>query len=106
MAQVHGVHGMETVETFLVNIYLPNKVAITNARVTLGQQLPDADILIGMDVICRGDFAVTNAGGITKFSYRNPSIEHIDYTAEAAALREANSQPQNRAARRRAKFGR
>lgn len=41
-----------------------------------------ADILIGMDVINRGDFAVTNVGGITKFSFRVPSEAHIDFVED------------------------
>ena len=32
------------------------------------------------DIINTGDFAVTNLGGITKdFSFRFPSLEHIDF---------------------------
>ncbi|MCL4553079.1 MAG: retroviral-like aspartic protease family protein [Candidatus Marsarchaeota archaeon] len=78
MAQVHGVHGMQQVETYLVNIHLPNKVAVSGVRVTKGQ-LPGADVLIGMDVISMGDFAVTNLGGITQFSFRIPSQVHVDF---------------------------
>jgi uncharacterized protein YecA (UPF0149 family) len=37
------------------------------------------DVLIGMDIICSGDFAVTNKGGKTVFSYRYPSISPIDF---------------------------
>lgn len=66
MAQVHGVHGPSIEEVFLVNIYLLNNVAFSSIRVTRGGFL-GADILIGMDIINQGDFAVTNKGGITKF---------------------------------------
>lgn len=58
-------------ETYLVNVYLPNKVAMPEVRVTKGD-LRGADILIGMSIIGEGDFAVTNKGGITKFSFRIP----------------------------------
>jgi len=81
MTQVHGVHGVSASETFLVNIFLPNKVAFSGVRVTKGDIL-DADILIGMDVINQGDFAVTNHNGITKFSFRIPSKLHIDFVQE------------------------
>ena len=111
MAQVHGVHGVATTDTFLVNLFLPNKVIFSGVRVTKGD-IGDADILIGMDIISQGDFAVTNEGGITKFSFRTPSIKHIDYVEEA----KANSRLQtpkppeapvpSRADRRRARFGR
>lgn len=89
MAQVHGVHGASIEEVFLVNIYLPNGVACSSIRVTKGSFL-GADILIGMDVINQGDFAVTNKGGITKFSFRYPSEVHTDFVEEhnKALLRE------------------
>lgn len=45
----------------------------------------DADILIGMDIITLGDFAVTNYEGVTKLSFRVPSQRHIDFVEEAAA---------------------
>jgi hypothetical protein len=38
--------------------------------------------IIGMDIICRGDFAITNCGGQTWMSYRYPSIRSIDYVEE------------------------
>ena len=82
MAQVHGVHGVSTAEVYLVNIYLPNNVAFAGVHVTKGANLPGAQILIGMDVISQGDFAVTNLGGITKFSFRVPSEAHIDFVEE------------------------
>ena len=41
-----------------------------------------ADILIGMDIIGVGDFAVTNRDGKTKFSFRLPSRADIDFVVE------------------------
>ena len=105
MAQVHGVHGPKQTETYLVNIALPNSVVFMSVRVTKGNIL-GADILIGMDIIKEGDFSVTNCEGHTKFSYRTPSIEHIDYAEQAGAIRKAKEPPRSRAERRRAKRGR
>lgn len=104
IAQVHGVHGVKATETYLVNIVLPDKVVFTALRVTKGE-IRDADILIGMDIINKGDFSVTNCDGHSQFSYRTPSIEHIDYVAQFNA-QQAQSRPQTRAARRRAMMGR
>ena len=101
ITQVHGVHGPEYVETFLVNVALPGQVMIPGLRVSLAKQLPEADILIGMDVIVHGDFAVTNADAVTKFSFRVPPVEHIDFV-EDLNERNTRQQPQtNRAERRR-----
>ena len=44
--------------------------------------LKDTDVLIGMDIINRGDFAVTNQNRKTKFSFRFPSIGDIDFVEE------------------------
>lgn len=105
VAQVRGVHGQQTRPTFLVNIILPDAVVMTGVRVTLGE-LGGADLLIGMDIITQGDFSVTNAGGTTKFSFRIPSMEHIDYAAQATPTRAANIPSPSRAERRRQKFNR
>ena len=81
VVQVHGVHGVDNADVFLVNIYLPNRVAFGAVRVTKGR-LTGAQILIGMDLINQGDFAVTNFQGLTKFSFRVPSMRHIDFVQE------------------------
>lgn len=88
ITEVHGVHGTARAETYLVNIALPNKVIFPAVRVTKGQA-GGADILIGMDIIASGDFSVTNCDGTTKFSFRAPSIEHIDYAEQARKLESA-----------------
>ena len=81
MAVVHGVHGEATVETYLVNLWLPNNVGVQDLKVTLGQ-IKGADLLIGMDVITNGDFSLTNAGGVTVFSFRIPSLATVDFVKE------------------------
>jgi len=81
-ALVSGVHGDSEVDTFLVNIGLPNQVGFSGVPATIGKLVKDADVLIGMNIINRGDFAVTNLDGITKFSFRFPSEVHIDFVEE------------------------
>jgi predicted aspartyl protease len=63
---------------YSVNLYLPNQVIIPKIRVAEG--IPNnCDILIGMDVIGLGDFAVTNYNGHTTFSFRMPSMAEINF---------------------------
>ena len=73
------------VPVYLVNIVLPNRVVIPGIEATLGK-LPTSplkiDVLIGMDIINKGDFAVTNLDGKTKFSFRMPSQAHIDFVMD------------------------
>jgi hypothetical protein len=56
----------------------------TSITVTRGVLL-GADILIGMDIMNQGDFAVTNLNGITRFSFRIPSMAAIDFTSGTGA---------------------
>jgi predicted aspartyl protease len=63
---------------YLVNFYLPNRLKIPNVMVVEG--IPsECDVLIGMDVIGLGDFAVSNYNGKTMFSFRMPSMAEIDF---------------------------
>ena len=78
-AKIFHAQGCEDkVPTYFVNIVLPNKHAFHAVRVSRGD-LAGADVLIGMDIITMGDFAVTNHGGKTIMSFRSPSCEHIDF---------------------------
>lgn len=86
IAQVTGVGGTTTEETFLINLHLPSGVAFGGLRVTRGKFVGGAAILVGMDVINQGDFSVTNHGGTTKFSFRLPSQKHIDFYEQHQAL--------------------
>jgi len=79
--QVSGVHGANEVNTYFVNVYLPNKVGIVGVRVTEGK-LAGYDVLIGMDIIRHGDLAISNCNNRTIFSFRVPSIEETDYHKE------------------------
>jgi len=67
---------------FYVRIGLPNHVMVGPLLVPLGQP-SGCDVLIGMDVIANGDFAVSNYNGKTTFSFRIPSIESTDYVKNA-----------------------
>jgi predicted aspartyl protease len=79
MVRVHTANGEHLCEVYSVNIELPNRVGFPLVRVTKQTLAPHFDILIGMDIIGSGDFAVTNWNGKTVFSFRHPSIETIDF---------------------------
>lgn len=81
IAKVFTADGEHQAETYLVNIALPNGVVFSGLRVTKGD-IRGIDMLIGMDVMNHGDFAVTNHGGVTKFSFRMPPQSHIDFVAD------------------------
>jgi len=64
---------------YLLNVHLPNRATIINVQALEGTP-NSCDMLIGMDVISLGDFAVTNFNGKTMFSFRMPSMAEIDFT--------------------------
>lgn len=64
---------------YLISIYLPNGAKIEYVQALEGTP-SGYDMLIGMDVITLGDFAVTNFNGRTMFSFRIPSMGEIDFT--------------------------
>ncbi len=82
MAVVKTANGEHNCEVYLVNIGLPNRVAFTNWRVTKQELPPNTDVLIGMDIIGAGDFAVTHKDKKTVFSFRYPSSARIDFVEE------------------------
>ena len=88
MTKVHTAGGERICNTYLVSIRLPNKVGFPSVRVTEGI-LGNEDILIGMDLIGIGDFAVTNFEGKTVFSYRTPSVSKIDFVEEINRINES-----------------
>lgn len=73
--------GAMVCNVYLVDILLPGDIAIRNINVMGFAGAPNCDILIGMDVICDGDLAITNYAGDTWASFLVPALEHIDFKA-------------------------
>lgn len=61
------------------NIYLPSGDCICNVQITEFNGDKDFEILVGMNIICRMDFAITNLNNKTTFSYNLPSTQTIDF---------------------------
>jgi hypothetical protein len=79
MTKVIHAGGEATTNSYLVNLYLPNNLEVRGVRVSEGILGEKVDVLIGMDIISKGDFAVTNYNGRTVFTFRYPSVECIDF---------------------------
>ena len=77
--QSYHAQGKSLVNTYIVNVLLLNGIHVYNLKVTEGK-LPDGvDMLIGMDIINLGDFAITHKNGGTVFSFQIPSTRHYDF---------------------------
>jgi hypothetical protein len=75
----------EPCNVYSINLYLPNGIVVRKVQVVEG--IPSVcDMLIGMDIISLGDFAVSNFGGRTMFSFRMPSMSEIDFCKHSYLL--------------------
>lgn len=82
LAKVKGIHGEKIVNTYFLKVVLNNDRVTFNLKVTECDTLienNEAELLIGMDIIGKGDFAITNFGNKTTMSYRTPSVQKIDF---------------------------
>ena len=82
IANVHHAKGTGTSYVYLVSIFLPNSVCLPSLRVTEGELAGDVEVLIGMDIMGRGDFAISNRNGKTVFTFRMPSLERVDFVEQ------------------------
>lgn len=79
-AQVGGI-GSEDHESWITEVHLglPSGETFENLKVFV-DELPDYDMIIGMDVMSEMDVAITHSNGHTKFSYERPSKRDIDFS--------------------------
>lgn len=75
--------GQVIAPVYLVNIVLPDNFIIPNVQVTELKELNSCDVLIGMDIIALGDFAITHKDGKACFSFRIPSLGEVDFVPKA-----------------------
>lgn len=87
-----GLHPIRQIETrhaqgtamsnlYYINIVLPNGIEVMNIAASEGV-LYDFDLLIGMDVIGLGDFALTHKDDKTVFSFQIPPTHEYDFVKQ------------------------
>lgn len=85
---ITGVNHTSEENTYFVNIYLPNNVALGYVKIAEAPALSGgAGMLVGMDIIGSGDFSVYTENGKTVMSYRFPTIGGMDFVQEAGNVR-------------------
>lgn len=84
VTKVNTADGEHDAFVYLISLFLPNRFILPQL-VAVSGRLKGGDMLIGMDVINRGDFAVTNVGRKTIMTFRLPSCECIDFVEEEKA---------------------
>jgi len=81
-AEVHTAGGTTTKPVYAIGIFFPHQKGVANLPVNEVNLHGGIDVLLGMDVMCGGDFAVSNFGGKTVFSFRAPSVGTIDLSSD------------------------
>jgi hypothetical protein len=89
IAKVRGIGGERLCNKYLMNLVLPNHVGLSAMTVTEGVFGEQGDVLIGMDVIGKGDLAITN-NARTVVSFRLPSFETIKFEADPSIKKQHN----------------
>lgn len=78
--RMENAGGIDIVNVYTVDIFLPNKVRFNNVSVAEYVDNNRFDIIIGMDILKHLDLSITNANGQMMFSIRQPpDAFHIDY---------------------------
>lgn len=81
-ATSNTANGQAIVNTYLIDVELPNDVIIKGVTASEFTAVEGADLLIGMDIITSGDFSISNYKGKTTFSFRSPSFAETDYVRQ------------------------
>jgi hypothetical protein len=81
---VHGVNNAtKAADVVIASITLSDSITFTGKRFSV-IEIPGADVLIGMDIIMLGDFAISNGEGKTRFSFvMPPFMNKISFTEKA-----------------------
>lgn len=80
--KVDHADGESICETYVINLTLTNGILIPGLTVNASKLPMKCDMLIGMDVISEGDFALSQESGKTLFSFRIPSSHTVDFVKE------------------------
>ncbi|MCM1031568.1 MAG: retropepsin-like domain-containing protein [Oscillibacter sp.] len=87
VANCNHAGGESVVNVYMINVYLPNHIALPNVRVSeCADQAGRFGMIIGMDVIASGDFAISSASGIPTMSFCMPSMHRIDFNVTRQML--------------------
>ena len=90
-ARIAGVNNISPAEIVKATVILPNNIRIPDMKIWVCNLIPNTDILIGMDIIDQGDFAISNAGGKTLFTFAIPPFEDkTDLYEKADAVNKEN----------------
>ena len=106
VASISGIGIEDTLcSTYTVEIMLSETMGKLNGTMIEAPQIGEADILLGMDIITMGDFAITSEDGNTVVSFCFPSRKPIDFVpiVNDAILKARRQQSRQQPSRRRSR---
>jgi len=92
---VHGINDSKKYsDVVIATIKITDAITLTSKRFSVNK-IPGADVLIGMDIIMTGDFAISNGMGKTRLSFAFPPFQNkIFFTKKADAINDRLSRSQ------------
>ena len=83
---VRGINHDQISDIVIASISLTSELFLTGRRFSVNN-IPGADVLLGMDIITMGDFVINNADGQTLFSFVIPSFkDKISFSKKADSI--------------------
>jgi predicted aspartyl protease len=78
---IAAIHTTAEVDIVVITLELPNRVIKKTIRVAVCNITSSAEMIIGMDIISLGDFALSNGDNQTLFSFAAPPFHNkIDFS--------------------------
>lgn len=72
----------EDADSYFVDVWLPGSIYFPGLQVVHRDKFTRSDMLIGMDIIGRGDSCLTNYKNQAALTFRYPSCEVVDFVAD------------------------
>jgi len=78
---ISGIHNTQIVDVIYITLELPNHVIKKNIKVVVCNITSNVGMILGMDIISMGDFALSNGNDQTLVSFAVPPFkEKIDFS--------------------------
>lgn len=71
-SSILSVHNTTTVTKYSANLTLPNEICFNDIKLVEINSLGSFDVLIGTDILSKGNFAVSSKDGNMWFSFKTP----------------------------------
>ena len=79
MTICRGVNSQQQVNTYVVSLVLPNNNYVNDIEICSCDSTFPYGMLIGMDIISKGEFMVCTHNNITVYSFQNPAISLLSF---------------------------